>query len=427
MFFLLWIGGLIMLVPAIMVHHKLRQPTSFGLWGIKAFSSASSLVLFIISMLLIFISAIFSIWALVVIGLLEAISFLMHIIFISRVNEMDDRGVRKRESIMQVFGKIIPGFFQKRKSGAPSQVDVVFHTYETTQRDLLCDIWEPGPTMDQTGIGIIYLHGSAWTLFDKDYGTRPFFTHLVDQGHMVMDVAYRLFPETDMQGMVDDTRHAIAWLKQQASRFKISPDKIVICGGSAGGQIGLLAAYTADNRSLKTAGLENVDLRVRRVISFYGPVDLEDTYFHTAQHISNGVVDKKQEKPNPRWLVERMGDDYYRLGFDKAEESGKLVPILGGTPEEVPEVYAKFSPRNYVHENSPPTCIISGTHDIIVSEDSLVSIIQELRSNDVPCTLYLIQEADHAFDLFLPKISPGSIAAYSIVDHYLSGIGERPG
>lgn len=416
-----------MLVPAIIVHRKLRQPTSFGLWGIKALSSASSIVLLIISMLLVFLSTIFSIRVLLVIGLLEAVSFLVHIISISRVNEIDDRGVRIGESIMKVFGRIIPTFFQKRKSRGPSQVDVVFHTYDTIQRALLCDLWEPGSTVDQTGIAIIYLHGSAWTLFDKDYGTRPFFAHLADQGHMVMDVAYRLFPETDMQGMVDDTRHAIAWLKQQASRFRISPDKIVICGGSAGGQIGLLAAYTADNQSLRTAGLENIDLKVAGVISLYGPVDLVDTYFHTAQHLTADFKMKGPDKPEPQWLIDRMGNDYYRLGFDKSEEPGKLLPILGGTPEEVPMVYAKFSPINYVQENSPSTCIISGTHDIIVSRDSLVSMTKELHSNDVPCTLHLMQEADHAFDLFLPKISPGSIAANYIVDQYLSDIGEREG
>lgn len=417
MFFLMNIVGIVMLVPAIIVHHKLRQPTSFGLWGIKAISSAFSIVLLSVSLLLFFIGAIFSHRGLVVLGLIEALSFIVHIIFISSVHDIDDRGVRVRENISKVIRRIIPSFFQKIPSQEPNRIDVVFHTYASTRRDLLCDIWEPDHGVDRTGVAIIYLHGSAWTLFDKDYGTRPFFNHLVNQGHMVMDVAYRLFPETNMQGMLDDTRHAITWLKQHASRFQISSDKIVLCGGSAGGQIGLLAAYTADNQSLKTAGLETIDLEVNSVISLYGPVDLKDTYYHTAQHLASNST---SNKPKPQWLVDRMGDEYYRLGFDKVEEPGKLVPILGGTPEEVPEDYAMFSPINYLHQNAPPTCIISGTHDIIVSEDSIISLVEKLRLLNVSTTLFLVPEADHAFDLFLPKISPASRNLYREIDTFLN-------
>ena len=109
---------------------------------------------------------------------------------------------------------------------------------------MLCDIWEPPEKVPHSGLAFIYLHGSAWTLWDKDAGTRPFFRHLVNQGHVIMDVAYRLFPETDFKGMVFDTKQAIAWLKANARVYGIDPDKIIIGGGSAGGHIAMLAAYT---------------------------------------------------------------------------------------------------------------------------------------------------------------------------------------
>ncbi len=419
MFFLLGIVGIIMLVPAMIVHHKLQQPTSFGLWGIKAFSSASSLILLGFSLFLFLVGVIFSRWMLVVLGLLEALSFATHIFFVSSSGRLDDQGVRDGQNGVEVVRSIIRTFFQKNNSGTPTHMDVIFHTHSISGRDLLCDVWEPKPGDVRNGVGIIYLHGSAWTLFDKDYGTRPFFTHLVGQGYVVMDVAYRLYPETDMQGMVDDTRFAIAWLNQNAKRFQISRKKIVLCGGSAGGQIALLAAYSGENVSLKTVGLETIDLRVRGVISLYGPVDLVDTYYHTAQHVTRDSVKQRPEKARPQWLIDRMGDDYYRLGFDKSEEPGKLVPILGGTPEEVPEVYAKFSPINYVHENCPATCLILGTHDIITSMQSILSLADKLRSLHVPIKLQMVTEADHAFDLFLPKISAAAQNAYREVDRFL--------
>ena len=76
---------------------------------------------------------------------------------------------------------------------------------------------------------------------DKDFGTRSFFRRLASQGHVIMDVAYRLFPETDFMGMVHDAKYAIAWMKANAAVYGVNPDNIVIGGGSAGAHIALLA------------------------------------------------------------------------------------------------------------------------------------------------------------------------------------------
>ena len=43
-----------------------------------------------------------------------------------------------------------------------------------------------------------------------------------------MDVAYRLCPEVDIYGMVGDVKRAVAWMKANASRYGVNPEKIVI-------------------------------------------------------------------------------------------------------------------------------------------------------------------------------------------------------
>lgn len=73
--------------------------------------------------------------------------------------------------------------------------DVVFWTVPGlagSQRLLLCDLWQPPAGVEPSGLALIYLHGSVWHFLDKDVMTRPFFRHLAGQGHVVMDVAYRL-------------------------------------------------------------------------------------------------------------------------------------------------------------------------------------------------------------------------------------------
>jgi acetyl esterase/lipase len=91
---------------------------------------------------------------------------------------------------------------------------------------------------------VVYLHGSAWCMLDKDVGTRPLFRHLAAQGH----VAYWLFPETDLPGMVADAKRALAWMKHHAADLQVRPDRVVVAGGSAGGHLGLLAAYAPTTR-----------------------------------------------------------------------------------------------------------------------------------------------------------------------------------
>ena len=52
--------------------------------------------------------------------------------------------------------------------------NISFATISETDRQLLSDVWQPNATVTPSGLAFIYLHGSAWSLLDKDVGTRPF-------------------------------------------------------------------------------------------------------------------------------------------------------------------------------------------------------------------------------------------------------------
>jgi acetyl esterase/lipase len=128
--------------------------------------------------------------------------------------------------------------------------DVAFATVPGTGRKLRCDLWQPPAGVPASGLAVVYLHGSAWYILDKDVGTRPLFRHLAAQGHAIVDVAYRLFPETDLPGMVADTKRALAWVTRHAAELEVRPDRVVLAGGSAGGHLALLAAYAPDDPTL---------------------------------------------------------------------------------------------------------------------------------------------------------------------------------
>jgi hypothetical protein len=51
--------------------------------------------------------------------------------------------------------------------------DVPFATVPGTDRVLLCDVWQPPADVPPSGVAVVFLHGSAYCVFDKDFATRP--------------------------------------------------------------------------------------------------------------------------------------------------------------------------------------------------------------------------------------------------------------
>jgi acetyl esterase/lipase len=303
--------------------------------------------------------------------------------------------------------------------------NIPFCTLPGTGRQLLCDLWQPAKNVKPSGLAFIYFHGSAWVVWDKDIATRPLFRHLVAQGHVIMDVAYRLYPETNMTGMVHDIYRAVAWMKTNASSFGVNSDSIVIGGGSAGGHLSLLAAYTNDPLFVPEE-LQRKDLTVHAVISLYGPPDLQAAFYHSGQPVTSREVEKKPKKakPMPPWVQKMMGVNYQRMGMDKMDIMGKdggvLPQMFGCFPDECPEVYDRFSPITHVHPGCPQTLLIQGEHDLITPVESVQATYRRLTEAGVSAVLYLLPQTDHAFDLALPRISPVAHTAFYMVERFLA-------
>jgi len=145
----------------------------------------------------------------------------------------------------------------------PSPEDVIF------QQDLIvgekfgggplhADLWQPKAGAYRSGMAIIYTHGGAWRYGNKDMMTRSQFRWLAYQGHVILDIDYSISEDTPVQEMVRETKQALLWMKQHANDYQIDPNRIVLMGGSAGGQLALLTAYTPGHLAFQPEMLDDV-------------------------------------------------------------------------------------------------------------------------------------------------------------------------
>jgi len=295
------------------------------------------------------------------------------------------------------------------RTGEPRwERNIPFWTIPGTDRKLLCDVWQPPEGVARSGLALVYLHASAWWILDKDFGTRPLFRHLAAQGHVIMDVAYRLCPEVDIYGMVGDVKRAVAWMKANAARYQVDPERVVLWGASAGGHLALLAAYTPRHPLLTPPDVQGCDLSARAVVSYYGPTDLRACYHHLAQTRLIGLPKVEIGLPGAAELKK------------KTTEAGRMDTLLGGHLHEVPEVYELASPVAHVHAACPPTLLIQGEPDVIQPAAATRELYRRLVECGVPAVNIMYPLTNHVFDLLLPQVSPPAHAAQYYLERFLA-------
>lgn len=87
----------------------------------------------------------------------------------------------------------------------------------------------------------VYFHGGGWTSGDKSPLTRYCASQAVG-GMVVVNVNYRMAPRFHMSHMLQDANAAVEWVRENIARFGGDPERVVLGGDSAGGQISALLA-----------------------------------------------------------------------------------------------------------------------------------------------------------------------------------------
>ena len=195
-----------------------------------------------------------------------------------------------------------------------------------------------------------------------------FARYLAVRGYAVVAIDYRHAPKWPWPAQIADVRTALTWIRQHGAEHGADSSHLALIGRSAGAHLALMAAYAPGA------------LPVLAVVSFYGPVDLEDGYRHP---------------PRPDPLDVRAIDE----------------ALLSGTADQVPDRYREASPISYVNRKLPPTLLIYGSRDHVVEARFGEMLLARLQPTGTPSVLLEIPWAEHAFDT-IPSGLSGQLALY---------------
>jgi acetyl esterase/lipase len=244
-------------------------------------------------------------------------------------------------------------------------------------RDLHLDYYAAAPSGLSAGrraACIVVIHGGGW-----DGGARtqlsPLNDFLAGEGYAVASLEYSLAPKYRYPAPVEDVAAALAFLKSRAQELGLDPGRFVVLGRSAGGQIALQSAYTLGDKAIKGA------------IAFYAPADMVFGY---------GLP------TNPLILDSRQLMEQY----------------LGGSYSHHPEAYVASSPVEHLSASSPPTLMLHGRVDELVSFQHSVHLRGKLDALGVPNFTVDLPWGAHGFDFVFR--GPGSQISLYYIERFLA-------
>lgn len=221
---------------------------------------------------------------------------------------------------------------------------------------------------------IIHIHGGGWYTGGKDGDSTLRLMHAFgERGYVALSIAYRLSDEALYPAAIEDCRLAVRWLRANAAKYHIDPDRIGAMGASAGGHLSAMLAVAADEKRFDgQGGLNEFSSAVQAAVPVCPPMDLT--------------------KPLS-----------FKLGIANDEA---VTRFLGGSAADNPEEAKWASPITYVRPGLPPMLIIHGDADRRVELVQSTDFAAKAKEVGAPCELIVVPGGKHGMgDARGPELS----------------------
>ncbi|MGH2365289.1 MAG: alpha/beta hydrolase fold domain-containing protein [Chloroflexota bacterium] len=215
-------------------------------------------------------------------------------------------------------------------------------------RELLCDVYRPPAGVTNKRTAVLHLHGGGFRVGTKA-GVR-LATPLASRGYTCVSSQYRLIDAAKWPAQIQDVKAAIRWMRSNAGQLGFDGGKVVILGYSAGANLALVAAGSANQPDFEgDGGNAGAGTDVAACVAFYPAADA---------------------RPNH--------------------------PLLGDNPTEA--AARGLGPINYARASYPPVMLLHGTADQTLAVENSVKLYQAFREAGAAVELHLVEGVTHIFD-----------------------------
>ena len=234
-------------------------------------------------------------------------------------------------------------------------------------RALRLDILRPRRESDKPLPVIVFIHGGAWVGGNKSAGHRLLLPFAASGRYFCASVGYRLTGEAIWPAQIHDCKAAIRWLRANAKKYNLDPERIGVWGISAGGHLVSLLGTSGGVKDLEGAnGSPDQSSRVTCVVDFCGPSD----FLAFARF-------RRKALPPP------------------AEANSPESKLLGGPVNEKKDLAIAASPVTYASADDPPFLIVHGTNDELVPFDQAELLQAALKKAGAEAILVEIEGGGH--------------------------------
>ncbi|MDY0165053.1 MAG: alpha/beta hydrolase [Thermoguttaceae bacterium] len=269
-----------------------------------------------------------------------------------------------REAILRIEQRLRDRTNPPAGRGASDKVvvhrDVVYG--EGGGRPLKLDIILPQPEPEGPLPLIVFVHGGGWRGGDKAGGVGRVAPLVATGNYVGATIGYRLSGEATWPAQIHDCKAAIRWLRANAQKYHVDPERIGVWGSSAGGHLVNMLGTSGGVEQLEgSGGSPDQSSRVQCVVPFCGP--------------TNFLAPRRLEGGRPE---------------------GAVHHLLGGAIEDRQEMAREASPITYVSAGDPPFLIVHGTADQTVPFEQAEMFYEALKKAGVEVTFVRIVGGSHA-------------------------------
>lgn len=242
---------------------------------------------------------------------------------------------------------------------------------------------------------VINIHGGGFKFGDKGMLNEITGKALINAGYAVASIDYRLSGDAQFPAAVQDAKAVVRFLRANAAKYNLNPDKMAVFGQSAGGNIAAMVGVTGNLSDYDDASLGNagVSSEVQAVIDWFGPTDFLQM---DAQAKAQGCAAADQAHSDAS-------------SFESA--------YIGAAIQTVPDQVKKSNPITYISTETPPFLIQKGDQDCTVPIENTKMLADALSAAKLDVTYTSLAGAGHGGDQF--ETNENVALLISFLDKYL--------